>query len=113
MQTNMLINGELVAGEGTSLPVYNPHNGQEIVRLAQASEQQTKQAVDQAHRAFTDWGQTTPKTRSELLLALADRIEANAEALAQLESGSRQSVHGGYFLYRQCGDWHFRQPVAG
>ena len=86
MQTNMLINGELVAGEGTSLPVYNPHNGQEIVRLAQASEQQTKQAVDQAHKAFTEWGQTTPKTRSELLLALADRIEANAEALAKLES---------------------------
>lgn len=86
MQTNMLINGELVAGEGTSLPVYNPHNGQEIVRLAQASEQQTKQAVDLAHKAFNEWGQTTPKTRSELLLALADRIEANAEALAKLES---------------------------
>ena len=86
MQTNMLINGELVAGEGASLPVFNPHNGQEIVRLAQASEQQTQQAVDLAHRAFTDWGQTTPKTRAELLLALADRIEANAETLAKLES---------------------------
>lgn len=86
MQTNMLINGELVAGEGTSLPVFNPHNGQEIVRLAQASEQQTKQAVDMAHRAFTGWGQTTPKSRSELLLALADRIEASAETLAELES---------------------------
>jgi len=86
MQTNMLINGELVAGEGASLPVFNPHNGQEIVRLAQASEQQTRQAVDLAHRAFTQWGQTTPKTRAGLLLALADRIEANAEALAKLES---------------------------
>lgn len=86
MQTNMLINGELVAGEGASLPVFNPHTGQEIVRLAQASEAQTTQTVDMAHHAFTEWGQTTPKTRAELLLALADRIEENAEALAKLES---------------------------
>ena len=86
MQTNMLINGELVAGEGASLPVFNPHTGQEIVRLAQASEKQTTQTVDLAHNAFTEWGQTTPKTRAELLLALADRIEENAEALAKLES---------------------------
>ena len=86
MQTNMLINGELVAGEGASLPVFNPHTGQEIVRLAQASEEQTTQTVDLAHHAFTEWGQTTPKTRAELLLALADRIEENAEALAKLES---------------------------
>lgn len=86
MQTNMLINGELVAGAGTSLPVFNPHTGQEIVRLAQASEEQTTQTVDLAHHAFTEWGQTTPKTRAELLLALADRIEENAEALAKLES---------------------------
>ncbi|WJV54553.1 gamma-aminobutyraldehyde dehydrogenase [Pectobacteriaceae bacterium CE70] len=86
MQTNMLINGELVAGEGESLPVFNPHTGQEIVRLVQASEQQTTQAVDQAHTAFTAWGQTTPKTRAELLLALAARLEANAETLAKLES---------------------------
>ena len=86
MQTNMLINGELVAGAGASLPVFNPHTGQEIVRLAQASEEQTTQTVDMAHHAFTEWGQTTPKTRAELLLALADRIEENAEALAKLES---------------------------
>ncbi|QLK63493.1 aldehyde dehydrogenase family protein (plasmid) [Enterobacteriaceae bacterium Kacie_13] len=86
MQTNMLINGELVAGEGASLPVFNPHTGQEIVRLAQASAKQTTQAVDLAHHAFTEWGQTTPKTRAELLLALADSIEENAEALAKLES---------------------------
>lgn len=86
MQTNMLINGELVAGAGASLPVFNPHTGQEIVRLAQASEAQTTQTVDMAHHAFTEWGQTTPKTRAELLLALADRIEENAEALAKLES---------------------------
>ncbi|WJY14416.1 gamma-aminobutyraldehyde dehydrogenase [Pectobacteriaceae bacterium CE90] len=86
MQTNMLINGELVVGEGASLPVFNPHTGQEIVRLAQASEPQTTQAIDQAHTAFTAWGQTTPKTRAELLLALAARLEANAETLAKLES---------------------------
>ncbi len=39
-----------------------------------------------ADRAFDAWSQTTPKTRAECLLKLADAISAQAETLAQLES---------------------------
>jgi aminobutyraldehyde dehydrogenase len=42
---------------------------------------QVDAAVQAADRAFAEWGQTTPKTRAECLLKLADAIEAHAEPL--------------------------------
>ncbi len=39
-----------------------------------------------ASKAFLTWGRTTPGERSGLLLKLADRIEADAEVFARLES---------------------------
>ncbi|OSM96834.1 aminobutyraldehyde dehydrogenase [Lonsdalea populi] len=86
MQTKMVINGRLVAGEGSTLPVYNPATGEEIAHIAQASPAQVALAVDSADRAFASWGQTTPKTRAEYLLQLADSIEQNAEAFSRMES---------------------------
>jgi aminobutyraldehyde dehydrogenase len=34
MQHNLLINGELVAGEGEMVPVFNPANGEVILQIA-------------------------------------------------------------------------------
>ncbi|CAH6637004.1 aminobutyraldehyde dehydrogenase [Pseudocitrobacter vendiensis] len=86
MQHNLLINGELVAGEGETQPVYNPATGAVLLEIAEASPQQVNAAVEAADRAFVEWGQTTPKHRAECLLTLADTIEAHAETLAKLES---------------------------
>jgi len=86
MQTQLLINGELVAGEGEKQPVYNPATGEVLVEIAEASAAQVDAAVQAADRAFVTWGQTTPKARSEALLKLADAIEAQAETFARLES---------------------------
>ncbi|HBL6082123.1 aldehyde dehydrogenase family protein [Enterobacter hormaechei subsp. xiangfangensis] len=86
MQNQLLINGELVAGEGEKQAVYNPATGDVLLEIAEASEAQVDAAVQAADRAFTEWGQTTPKTRAECLLKLADVIEANADAFANLES---------------------------
>jgi hypothetical protein len=38
MQHNLLINGELVAGEGEMVPVFNPANGEVILEIAEATE---------------------------------------------------------------------------
>ena len=38
-----------------------------------------------AAEAFTTWGRTTPRDRSERLLALADAVEANIDELKRLE----------------------------
>jgi aminobutyraldehyde dehydrogenase len=48
-----------------------------MLEIAEASAAQVDAAVQAADRAFAEWGQTTPKTRAECLLKLADAIEAH------------------------------------
>ncbi|MGC8115014.1 gamma-aminobutyraldehyde dehydrogenase [Metapseudomonas otitidis] len=86
MQTKLLINGQLVAGEGEKLAVLNPSLGSTLVEIAEATPAQVDAAVRAADAAFDGWSQTAPKDRSLLLLKLADAIDAHAEELARLES---------------------------
>ena len=86
MQTKLLIDGQLINGEGASYAVYNPSLGEVLVSINEASAAQVEAAVEAADRAFDDWSQTPPKERALLLLKLADRIEAQAEDFARLES---------------------------
>ncbi|WP_236247363.1 gamma-aminobutyraldehyde dehydrogenase [Pseudomonas tohonis] len=86
MQTKLLINGQLVAGEGAAQAVLNPARGTTLVDIPEASAAQVDAAVRAADAAFDAWSQTPPKDRSALLLKLADRIDAGAEELARLES---------------------------
>ena len=86
MQTRLLINGQLVAGAGTEAEVVNPATGAGIVKIREASPDQVDQAVEAARLAYRSWGATTPQERSLLLLKLADRIEQDAAAFAELES---------------------------
>ncbi|CAE6935713.1 gamma-aminobutyraldehyde dehydrogenase [Pseudomonas marincola] len=86
MQSKMLINGQLVNGEGTSQPVLNPSLGTALLHINEASSEQVDAAVQAADAAFESWSQTAPKDRSLLLLRLADAIEAQAETFAKLES---------------------------
>ncbi|WP_371230309.1 gamma-aminobutyraldehyde dehydrogenase [Pseudomonas sp. QE6] len=88
MQTKLLINGQLVAGEGEKLAVLNPSLGTTLVEIAEATPAQVDAAVLAADAAFDSWSQTAPKDRSLLLLQLADAIDANAEELARLESNN-------------------------
>ena len=81
MQHKLLINGELVSGEGEKQPVYNPATGDVLLEIAEASAEQVDAAVRAADAAFAEWGQTTPKVRAECLLKLADVIEENVRFL--------------------------------
>jgi aminobutyraldehyde dehydrogenase len=86
MQTSMLIGGEFVAGEGEPEAILNPATGETITTINEASRAQLDAAVKAATEAFPAWSRTTPAERSLMLLRLADRIEAEAEAFARLES---------------------------
>ena len=86
MQTKLLINGSLVPGEGQSENVLDPATGKPIAQVAEASGAQVEAAVAAAEGAFDAWSRTTPKDRAALLLKLADHIESDAEAFAELES---------------------------
>ena len=86
MQTKLLINGNLVKGEGSSEDVLDPATGKTLAKVAEASRGQIDAAVKAADAAFDGWSRTPPKDRAALLLKLADRIEADGAAFAKLES---------------------------
>ena len=86
IHTELLIDGQFVAGEGEAERVLNPATGEVIVMLPEASYEQLHRAVLAANRAFDSWSDATPGERSRLLLKIADAIEAKAEQFARLES---------------------------
>jgi aminobutyraldehyde dehydrogenase len=86
MQTKLLIKGKFVAGKGEKEEVIDPATGKPIVEVAEASEEQVDAAVKAAADAFPGWAATPPKDRSAVLLKLANRIEADADGFADLES---------------------------
>ena len=86
MQTKLLIGGKFVDGQGGAEDILNPATGASIAQIPSASVEQIDAAVAAAARAFASWGRTTPAARAALLLKLADRIEADADAFAAIES---------------------------
>ncbi|MDI1299369.1 gamma-aminobutyraldehyde dehydrogenase [Methylotenera sp.] len=85
-QTQLLINGKFVKGEGALISVLNPATEVEITQVAEASLTQIQEAVAAAAKAFSSWKKTTPRDRATMLLKLADAIESDAESFAELES---------------------------
>jgi 1-pyrroline dehydrogenase len=73
------------AGGGT-MEVLNPATGEAIARAQASTAEDVDAAVEAASAAYVDWFDATPGERAELLLKLADVLEANAEELAQIES---------------------------
>jgi aminobutyraldehyde dehydrogenase len=86
MQTKLLINGTLTAGQGPAERVLDPATGNCIAEVPEASGPQLDAAVAAAEAAGAGWAQTVPKDRAALLLRLADRIEAQGAQFAKLES---------------------------
>lgn len=56
MQSQLLIDGHLVNGQGATQPVYNPATGEVIAQVAEASPEQVDRAVLAADAAFAAWG---------------------------------------------------------
>jgi 1-pyrroline dehydrogenase len=85
--TKNFVGGEAVdAVEGATMEVLNPATGKVIAEVPRGTQADVDRAVAAAKKALPDWLDTTPAERSELLLKLADAMEANAEELAALES---------------------------
>ncbi|MDP9526786.1 gamma-aminobutyraldehyde dehydrogenase [Pseudomonas protegens] len=84
--TALLIDGELVSGQGRVEPILNPATGEVLTQIAEASSEQVESAILAAHRAFSSWSRTTPQQRANRLLAIADSLEKQADYLARLEA---------------------------
>jgi 1-pyrroline dehydrogenase len=74
------------AAEGATDEIINPSTGEPIAEVPQGTQADVDRAVEAAKAALPEWLETTPQERSEMLLRLADAIDANSEELARLES---------------------------
>ncbi|WBW49795.1 aldehyde dehydrogenase [Peptoniphilus equinus] len=83
----LYINGEWRdASDGATLETHNPANGELLAHIAQATESDVDDAVKAAQNAFETWARTSVQERSNILLKIADIIEAHAEELATIET---------------------------
>jgi len=77
--------GRVAATDGATTDVVNPATGAVIATVPAAGASDVDGAAAAARRAFGTWSRTTPGQRAEMLLALADAVLADIDALADLE----------------------------
>ena len=88
-QTKLLIDGRWVdAAEGGKFETYDPATGDVIAEVAAGTAADVDKAVTAARRALETgpWATMDAADRGNLMFALADLVEKNAEELAALES---------------------------
>ena len=82
LKTQAFIDGAWV---GTPvLPVFNPATGEEIARVPDMGAEETRQAIEAAHKAFPAWSRMLAKERSIIMRRWYELIMQNADALAEL-----------------------------
>ena len=81
------IGGEFVAPKkGGYFENYAPQTGEVFTQVGRGTEEDIEAALDAAHNAADAWGRTSTTDRANVLLKIADTIEANLEDLAVIES---------------------------
>merc|ERR1719409_1962975 len=82
------INGKFVEpAEGQYFDNLSPINGQTFIKAARGSKADVDAAVKAANEAYTShWSKVSVTDRSNILLKVADIIEANAARLAKIET---------------------------
>ena len=83
VETEALIDGRWVRGE-TTFDVFNPADEAVIAKVADLGAEETRLAIDAAHRAFPAWAARTAKERGVILRRWSDLILAHADELARL-----------------------------
>src|SRR5215470_7100034 len=64
----------------------SPITGKRLCEIPRSSAADIELALDAAHKAKDAWGKTSVQERSRLLNKVADKIEANLELLALVET---------------------------
>ena len=83
----MFIDGQWCdASDQGTFKSYCPANGEFLAQCPQATKDDVDRAVDSAWKAFASWKNTTVSERSDILMKIADVIDANKERLAMVES---------------------------
>lgn len=83
----LYIDGSFVpASDGGTFQTTNPATGEVLATCAEATKEDVDRAVAAAWAAFPGWKAVEPAARSAILLKIADRIDENAQLLAQVET---------------------------
>ncbi|MYZ53987.1 aldehyde dehydrogenase [Malikia spinosa] len=86
-QYDNFIGGRWVAPvDGQYFDVVTPVTGQVYTQAARSGAADVELALDAAHAAADAWGKTPAAERANILLKIADRLEANLELLAYAET---------------------------
>ena len=86
-QYNNFIGGEWVAPvKGEYFDNLSPVDGKVFTKVPRSSVEDIELALDAAHKAKEQWNRSSPTTRSNILLKIADRLEQNLEMLAVAET---------------------------
>ncbi len=81
------IGGQWVApAKGEYFDNISPVTGQVVCQIARGTADDIELALDAAHKAKDSWGKTSPTDRSNILLKMADRMEANLDLIAMAET---------------------------
>ena len=80
------IGGQAVHPAVESPDVLNPATGARLARLPRSGAAEVDAATRAAKAAGAAWGRTSVEARARVLEAVADRIEARLDELAELES---------------------------
>ena len=81
------IGGEWIAPvKGEYFTNVTPVTGEAICEIPRSTAEDIELALDAAHKAKDAWGRTSVADRANVLLKIADRIEANLETLAVAET---------------------------
>ncbi len=86
-QYDNFIGGKWVAPtKGEYFSVVTPVTGKSYTMVARSTAEDVELALDAAHAAADAWGRTPAADRANILLKIADRMEANLEMLAYAET---------------------------
>ena len=86
-QYENFIGGQWIAPvRGEYFDNVSPVDGKVFTKIPRSSAEDIELALDAAHKAKTEWNKSSPTVRSNILLKIADRMEANLEMLAVAET---------------------------
>lgn len=91
---SMYINGEWVKG-GYERKIYNPGNNKVIDTVSEGGVNEANEAINSAKKAFYNqgWRESYARTRSDLLLNVASKIEEQKEEFAKLETLNNGKIY--------------------
>lgn len=71
------------AASGRTFPVTDPATGETIAHAADAGQEDTRRAIEAAHRAFPAWSRTPALARGRILRRVAALMRERKEPLAR------------------------------